>query len=148
MTQRAPSRESARVAAQLKVAVGRIARRLRQAHGVGDMTLSETSVLARLDREGPAAPGVLANNERVRPQAMGATLAVLEQQGLVTRTPDVHDRRRVVMTITAAGRAVIADRRSASIQHMAYALDHEFSASERQTLLAVVPLLDRLAQRL
>jgi DNA-binding MarR family transcriptional regulator len=105
-------------------------------------------VLARLIREGPATPGVLADGERVRPQAMGATLAVLEQQGLVTRAPDPADRRRVVMTVTAAGRAVIADRRSASIQRMANALDTEFTATERRTLLAVVPLLDRLAERL
>lgn len=143
-----PSQESARVAAELKVTVGRIARRLRQAHAVGDMTLSEMSVLSRLEREGPAGPGVLADSERVRPQAMGATLAALEQRGLVERTPDAADGRRVVMTLTDTGRAVIQDRRSASIQRMAHALDEEFTTVERDRLRGVLPLLDRLAQRL
>ena len=59
----------------LRVVLGRIVRRLRQAHAAGDLTLSEISVLSRLDRDGPATPGALADAERVRPQAMGATLA-------------------------------------------------------------------------
>ena len=40
------------MAADLRLAVGRIARRLRQTHGAGDLTLSEASVLSRLDRDG------------------------------------------------------------------------------------------------
>jgi DNA-binding MarR family transcriptional regulator len=143
-----PSFESEQVAAELKIVVGRIARRLRQAHALGDMTLSEMSVLSRLDREGPATPGVLAESERVRPQAMGSTLATLEQRGLVERRPDATDKRRVVMTLNEAGRAVIQNLRSVSIQMMARAMDEEFTAAERSTLLAVVPLLDRLAERL
>jgi DNA-binding MarR family transcriptional regulator len=143
----APSQESARVAAELKIVVGRIARRLRQAHEVGELTLSEISVLSRLEREGPAAPGALAQSERVRPQAMAATLGTLEERGMVTRTPDAADGRRAVMTLTGPGRAVIQDRRTASILRMAHALD-EFTMAERRKLLAVVPLLDRLAERL
>lgn len=51
------------------------------------MTLSELSVLSRLDREGPATPGALATLERVKPQAMGATLTALEQRRLVSMIP-------------------------------------------------------------
>jgi cytidylate kinase len=111
---KAPSRESARAAADLKVTVGRLVRRLRQAHEVGELTLSET----------------------------------LEERGLVIRTRDAADGRRVVMTLTAAGRAVIHDRRSASTERLALALESEFTAPERRKLLAVMPLLDRLAERL
>lgn len=138
----------ASVATDLKVVIGRIARRLRQAHAAGDLTLSEVSVLSRLDREGPAAPGLLAESERVRPQAMGTTLAGLEDRGLVYRTPDPADGRRVVMDLTDAGRTVIHDRRSASIQRLATALEDEFTPAEQRRLLAVLPLLDRLGERL
>lgn len=145
---RAFSPELVRAAAQLRVAVGRIARRVRQAHAVGELTLSEISVLARLDREGPATPGRLAEGERVRPQAMGTTLAALEQRALVRRSPDAEDGRRVMMTVTPAGRALLEDRRSESTGQIARALADEFTAAERRRLLAVLPLLDRLAQRL
>ncbi|TVT16815.1 MarR family transcriptional regulator [Amycolatopsis acidiphila] len=106
------------------------------------------SVLSRLDREGPAAPGALADAEAVRPQAMASTLAALEQRGMVDRAPDAADGRRVVMTPTEAGRAVIHDRRSASVQRLALALEEGFTAAERRELLAVVPLLERLAEQL
>jgi DNA-binding MarR family transcriptional regulator len=138
----------AHAAAELRVTVGRLARRLRQAHAVGELTLSEVSVLARLDREGPAAPGVLAESERVRPQAMGTTLAALERRDLVRRSPDAVDGRRVVMAVTPAGRTLLRDRRSESAQRIAQAMAEGLTAAERRRLLAALPLLDRLAERL
>ncbi|MGW3243912.1 MarR family winged helix-turn-helix transcriptional regulator [Streptomyces sp. NPDC001070] len=136
------------VGAALRLTVGRIARRLRQAHAVGDVTLSEVSVLARLDRDGPDSPGSLAELERVRPQAMATTLAGLEERGLVSRRPDASDKRRVVMTVTDAGRKVLADRRSESVQRLGAVLNEEFSAGERRQLVDVLPLLDRLSEKL
>jgi DNA-binding MarR family transcriptional regulator len=140
--------ELVRAASDLRVTVGRIARRLRQAHAVGELTLSEVSVLYRLEHQGATSPGVLADEERVRPQAMGATLAALEQRELVQRHPDEIDRRRVTMSVTAAGRAVLVDRRSESTQRLARAIGAEFSPAEQRKLLAALPLLDRLAERL
>jgi DNA-binding MarR family transcriptional regulator len=140
--------DPAQVAAELKMVVGRISRRVRQAHTAGELTLSEVSVLARLDRRGPISPGTLAEEEGVRPQAMAATLAALGRRDLVHRHPDRSDGRRVVMSITPAGRTVLSDRRSAAVQRIAHVLDQEFSAAERRRLRAVLPLLDRLAERL
>src|SRR5262245_52631433 len=65
--------DAEKLAAGLNVALGRVVRRLRQTHVPGQLTLSEASVLARLDREAPATPGELAAGERVKPQAMGVT---------------------------------------------------------------------------
>jgi DNA-binding MarR family transcriptional regulator len=140
--------EVVRAGAELRVTVGRIARRLRQTREVGDVTLSESSALARLDRQGPTSPGVLAEEERVRPQAMGTTLAALEKRGLVHRQPDEKDGRRVLMTVTAKGRKMLRDRRFQNSQRIARALHEEFTPAERRRLVAVLPLLDRLAERL
>ena len=136
------------LAAELKVAVGRIHRRLRQSHASGELTLSESSVLARLDRGGDASPSTLAEEERVRPQAMASTLASLEQRGFVRRTPDPADGRRVTMSISPAGLAVLNDRRSRTVQLIAGALDESFSPAELAELAGVLPLLDRLADKL
>jgi DNA-binding MarR family transcriptional regulator len=145
---RTPEDDAAEVAAALRLVVGRIARRVRQAHTVGELTLSEVSVLARLDREGAESPGSLAELERVRPQAMATTLAALEERGLVNRRQDAADGRRAVMSVTDAGRKVVADRRSETVGRMAAVLEEEFTPAERQKLLAVLPLLDRLAEQL
>lgn len=136
------------MAVALRLVVGRIARRLRQTHTVGEMTSSEASVLARLDHDGAASPGVLADQERIRPQAMASTLATLEERGLVRRQPDPDDGRRAVMTVTTAGHQMLLDRRSEGTQLLTSVLDAEFTGAERHALLAVLPLLDRLAERL
>jgi DNA-binding MarR family transcriptional regulator len=137
-----------RTACDLRVVLGRLVRRLRQAHEPGELTLSEVSVLSRLDRDGPATPGALAGGERVRPQAMGTTLAALEQRDLVARMPDPEDGRRVSMSITEAGRRLLLDRRSASTRRITRALAEGFTPEERRRLIEVIPLLDRLADGL
>jgi DNA-binding MarR family transcriptional regulator len=146
---RPPAEDAAEVAAALQLIVGRIARKVRAAkNAVGDLALSESSVLARLDRDGPGSPGSLAEQEGVRPQAMATTLAALEERGLVSRGPDATDGRRAVMAITDAGRKMAADRRSASVQRVAAAIEQEFTPTERRELLELLALLDRLAKRL
>ena len=134
--------------ADLRVVLGRLVRRLRQAHEPGELTLSEVSVLARLDRDGAATPGVLAEHERVQPQAMGVTLSALQRRGLVSRAADPGDGRRVLLSVTGAGRRLLIDRRSASVQRMARALAEGFDPDERRLLADVLPLLERLADRL
>jgi DNA-binding MarR family transcriptional regulator len=140
--------ELLRAGSDLKVALGRIVRRLRQSHAPGELTLSETSVLSRLDRDGPATPGALAEGERVRPQALGATLAVLEQRDLVHRTGDPLDGRRVLISIADEGRRLLLDQRSRSVQAVTTALATGFTAGEQRQLIAAIPLLERLADRL
>ncbi|MFF4894873.1 MarR family winged helix-turn-helix transcriptional regulator [Streptomyces sp. NPDC001068] len=135
------------LAAELRLAVGRMTRRLRQAHAVGDVSLSGVSVLARLAADGPDSPTSLAEMERVRPQAMATTLAQLEQRGLIRRTPDAADGRRSIAAVTDEGRTMLAERRSESVRRLADVLA-TFSAGERETLGAAVPLLARLAERL
>jgi DNA-binding MarR family transcriptional regulator len=132
----------------LRVALGRVVRRLRQGHVVGEATLAEASVLSRLDRDGPTTPGCLAELDRVRPQAMGVTLAALVERGLVVRSPDATDGRRVLMSITPAGRRLMTDRRSRSSLAVARALAEGFTADECRRLVEAIPLLERLADRL
>jgi DNA-binding MarR family transcriptional regulator len=134
------------VAAALRVSLGLLVRRLRQVPVAGELTLSETSALARLDRGGPTTPGTLAKQEQISPQSMGATLGALEARGLIERAPDPDDGRRVVMSITDAGLELLRSRRNAKVQQLARALSADFTPAERDQLAAVTPLLDRLAQ--
>ena len=134
------------IAAALRVSVGLLVRGLRQVPVQGDLTLSETSALARLDRGGPTTPGALARQEQISPQSMGATLGALETRGLIERAPDPDDGRRAVMSITDAGLELLRSRRHAKVQQLARALATEFTPAERDQLAAIAPLLERLAQ--
>lgn len=143
------SEETEATAAALRLCIGRIARRLRQAKSaVGDVSLAEASVLARLHADGPQFPGALAELEGVRPQAMAATVAALEDRGLVSRWPDERDGRRAVICATDSGRAMVSARQSESVRLLAEALDGAFTPDERRAIAAGLPLLERLAEAL
>ncbi len=64
----------------------------------------------------------------------------------MTRTPDPDDGRRVILSITDAGLGVLRDRRNARTEQLARALSSGFTADELDQLMAVAPLLERLAQ--
>lgn len=136
------------VAAALRVSVGLLVRRLRQTPAPDGLSLPETSALARLDRTGPSSASAMARREQISPQSMGATLAALESRGLIARTSDPADGRRVVLTITPEGAEVLRTRRDARVQRMAAALADGFSEAELAGLAAAAPLLERLAERL
>jgi len=134
------------LAGALRVSIGLLFRRHRQLKAEGELTLPESSALARLDRGGPATSSELARLEQISPQSMGTTLAGLEARGLVERHRDPDDGRRVVLSVTAAGRQLLRDRRDRSTQAMAQALSTSFTSAELDQLMAAVPLLERLAQ--
>jgi DNA-binding MarR family transcriptional regulator len=134
------------VAGALRVSIGLLLRRMRQAQPEGELTLPETSALARLDRGGPTTATALAKLEQISPQSMGATLAALEARGLVERRPDPADGRRAVISATEAGLQVLRNRRNARTEQLAQAMSAEFTRSELRQLMAAAPLIERLAQ--
>jgi DNA-binding MarR family transcriptional regulator len=142
------SPEVSRTAGELRALLGRLSRRLRQTSVVGELTLPQASVLSLLEREGPATPGALATKERITPQSMGTILVSLEELGLVSRTPDPTDGRRLVISVTEAGRQVILGARRQKEERLAQALATNFTNEEQQVLRAALPLLERLARLL
>jgi DNA-binding MarR family transcriptional regulator len=136
----------AQVAGMLQVSIGLLVRRLRQVQAEGELRLPETSALARLDRGGPTTASALAKVEQISPQSMGATLAALEERGLVERGPDPEDGRRAVISATEAGLEALRNRRNARSEQLAQALAGGFTRSELKQLMAAAPLLERLAQ--
>jgi DNA-binding MarR family transcriptional regulator len=138
--------DTGQIASALRLSIGLLLRRLRQIPAGDDLTLPESAALARLDRGGPATAAELARLEQISPQSMGATLAGLEERGLVRRTPDPQDGRRLILSVADAGLNVLRDRRNARTEQLQRALDGEFTPAELAQLMAAAPLLERLAQ--
>lgn len=129
-------------------AISLVVRRLRQTAAPGEPSLPERSALARLDRNGPATAADLARVEQISPQAMGITLAALEDRGLVERRRDDADRRRSVTVVTEAGREALRLKRSARASAIAAGLADGFTDQELRTLAAAAPLIQRLAEKI
>jgi DNA-binding MarR family transcriptional regulator len=139
----APSSQVANAASELRLVLGQLVRRLRAEY---TFPVAQASVLSRLDREGAQTTSALAAAERVRPQSMAQTLAELEAAGLIERRPDPADRRRIQIELTEQGRARMLEERGKREGWLAAAIAAELSPEEQRTLLAAVPLLQRLSR--
>jgi len=135
---------AARLAGELRGAVMRFTRRLRRERPDSGLTLTQLSALASLELAGALTPRELADSERVQPPSITRVLAVLEERGLVQRSPHPTDGRQVVLAPTAAGRALIAESRRAREAWLARRLAG-LSPGERATLRDAAAILDRLA---
>ncbi|MEV6283696.1 MarR family transcriptional regulator [Kribbella sp. NPDC051770] len=87
-------------------------------------------------------PGALAKQLGMSPAAMTNRLDALERHGYVERTHDPDDRRKVVATLTRAGRAVW-ERGIDEIQQVEQELVRTLTAKDQDVLEA---LLRRLVQ--
>jgi len=93
---------------ELRAAVMRLARRLRNQRVDESLSSTEMAVLGTLARCGSATPGELARKEHVQPPSMTRIVAMLEAKRLVRREPHPDDRRQVVVTRTEQAEAILA----------------------------------------
>lgn len=113
--------------------------------GAGPWSRSQLAALHRVVYGPPATTSDLAAAEYMRPQSMAQTLAVLEQNGLVTRSPDPDDGRRILITATPRGREEAERWLEAREAWLTAAIDQTLTGSEREGLTALVGILERLA---
>ncbi len=127
-------------------AIGMLTRRIRAAAGSHGISLTESAVIARLVREGPATAADLARAEGIKPQSMGTTIAGLEEQGLVERKPHPTDGRQINIAVTAKGIAVRNSMKDAKHNWLAQRIGR-LSREEQKTLFAAGAIIKRLAER-
>jgi len=133
------------LARELRVVIGQLRHRLREQSHPGDYTWSQTSVLIRLERDGPATVSALARAEGVRQQSMGATISTLEKAGLVSGSPDPNDGRRTILSLTDACRELIKANRAAKEDWLFRAIQSRLSSEEKEKIAVALELLKRLA---
>jgi DNA-binding MarR family transcriptional regulator len=143
-----PDAATRETATRLRVGIGAFKRRSQEALAEGDLTAPQLTALSRLDRLGPSTTAELARREQITPQAMGATIASLEERGLVIRRPDATDGRRAILSLTPAGKAAIRSGRSAVADLIAETLAESFTPEQIAILDAAGPLIERLADLL
>jgi DNA-binding MarR family transcriptional regulator len=123
--------------------LGVLIRRARAASASHGLSFAESAVLGRLSRGGPATSAELARAASMRPQSMGATVAALEQAGLVARTPDPADGRRMLVALTRKGAAVRKSTRDAKRTWLVEGIS-QLDKQDQQTLFAAGEILARL----
>jgi DNA-binding MarR family transcriptional regulator len=136
--------DTAALAHDLRLAVMRFSRRLRNQRVDTSVTLTHLAALSTLKRHGPMSPGELAGHERVQPPSMTRVVVALEGMGLVTRTPHPTDGRQVVIELTPAAEEMLSAEAQAREAWLAGRLQ-ELSPEERSVLREAAGIMDELA---
>ena len=139
-----PATNDVELAEQLRGAVNRLNRRLRQ-ESLGGISPAQASMLGMADRLETPTLGELAKAEQIQPPTMTRLVAQMESAGLIERIADPSDRRICRVKVTAKGRRElqrIRTRKTAFLVERIASLDEADQAS----LGRLVELLEILGQ--
>jgi DNA-binding MarR family transcriptional regulator len=131
------------LAPRLRLAVTRLARRLRQQADLPGVSPTQVSALATIEREGPLTLGELAAREGVQPPTISAAVGRLEEQDLVHRTVDPADRRVHRVEVSPAGRRLLEKSRSRKNEYLERRL-RALSTEDRATIERAAELLETI----
>jgi DNA-binding MarR family transcriptional regulator len=132
------------LASQLRPALLRLTRLVRNQRVDTSVSLTQISAMATLHKVGPMSAGDLAAREKVQPPSMTKVIAYLEERGLVRRELNPTDKRSSIIGITDAGLDLLeSEARSRDLwlsQRLA-----ELTAEERSLVRKAIPILEKLA---
>jgi DNA-binding MarR family transcriptional regulator len=134
----------AELAARLRLAVARLARRLRR-ETEGDVSPSQLSALSSIAHAGPLTLGELSAAERVQPPTMTRIVGCLDDRGLVSRAVDPADRRVARVRTTPEGRRFLERNRHRKDAFLASRL-RALGPDDRLVLARATELLERLVE--
>lgn len=140
------ARTDAGLAAELRVSVMRLRRRLaNERHPDNELSIGAMAVLGCLYRNsGELSIGELAQQERIQPPSMTRTVNCLETDGYVVRRPHETDGRQVLVVLSERGRSTLLADRARRDAWLAKRLT-ELTPDERTALRTVAPILEKLA---
>jgi DNA-binding MarR family transcriptional regulator len=133
-----------RVANELREVARALVGRLRAESADQALSMSQTAVLVRLHKAGPQAVADLARAEHVTAQSMGATVASLEEAGLVARKVDPHDARRWNAFLTEDGKHTFLAGRAARQAWLTRALEERLDDGEVRRLEEALTLVRKV----
>jgi DNA-binding MarR family transcriptional regulator len=131
--------------ARLRMVIGRLARQLNEASTGEGLTPTQYSVLALIRSRGPLGLAELAELEGLNPTMVSRVIRVLDDAGLIRRTPDPADLRAARVEITPDGQQVHAHVREVRTRVLTDCLEH-LPPATADALLAAVPAMEDLAE--
>ncbi len=132
------------LAPRLRLAVMRLARRLRQ-QAEHDVTPSMLSALSTIERSGRVTLGRLAELERVSPPTVTKIVGRLEDEGLVVRTVDEADHRVSLVRLSRRGKDLVHGARRRKDAFLADKL-RGLSPDEAESVERAVDVIERLLE--
>jgi DNA-binding MarR family transcriptional regulator len=127
----------------LRLAVMRLARRMRLERSVKDLRDHQLSVLFTLLREGPITIGKLGELERISAPSITRTVNLMVKSGYLVRSAAEEDGRLVVVNVSDAGQKIASEVRRRRAAWFSEAL-RELSDEDRDLLKSAIQILQRV----
>ncbi|MBS9374423.1 MarR family winged helix-turn-helix transcriptional regulator [Rhodococcus sp. B50] len=131
---------------RLRIAIGRISRRMGMFASEEGLTRSQSTLLTTVARHETIGVRDLAEIEGLNPTMCSRMVGKLEDHGLLTRSPDADDKRVVRVHITPAGAALSAELRARRTAMFARHLA-DLSEQHLDALHDALPALEALSER-
>lgn len=136
--------DSKRLVRLLADVVSLVEPRLLELWNTTGMTFAQRRLLRRL-RDSPRSAGALASELGVSAPSLTRQLQKLEDNGLIVRAIDPEDRRRVVVTLSAAGAKTLEDHGVFGDSPLALAVG-DLTVRQQRELVRNLETLVRLAR--
>jgi DNA-binding MarR family transcriptional regulator len=123
--------------------IGYLLRRVTQRHlaifseAIPQVTTTQFAVLARLAQMGPLSQNLLGRETGMDGATVKGVVDRLSRQGLVTTAPDPEDRRRLTVTLSAAGATLFRATKEQALAVSDRTLG-PLSDAERQVLMGLL----------
>jgi DNA-binding MarR family transcriptional regulator len=133
------------IAANLRVVISRLVKILRSEIQNDELlSLTERSTLALVYQSTEILPSELAAKEKVTSQSMSQIINKLLEHGYIKKTPSKKDKRKVIITITAAGKKSIEKKRQEKQEWLAQSIFEKTTQKEKEILVKAIKVLTKL----
>ncbi|WP_122409620.1 MarR family winged helix-turn-helix transcriptional regulator [Pseudomonas viridiflava] len=130
----------------LREQLTRLSKRLRQEAQNHPEGWSQMLVLSAIDRmAGAATPTQIAEAERMQSSNLASLLRELDARKLIERTPDIHDKRRVRISLSEGGKALLQESRDQRDRWLSNAVQSCLTEEERHQLEAAGVIMEKLS---
>lgn len=138
------ARELTERAARLRLAINRMARRLRQESGT-DIGPASIAALATIERSGPLTPSEVARIEGIQRPTATRILSRLTEDGLLSRAADPTDGRCSILHISPEGAATLKRLRRLKTAYLAERM-RELPEDDVETLARATEILEQVLE--
>ncbi len=139
------TKDNQQLATDLRTVLSRLIKKLRSESATGtNLSLTERSTVALLDKHGEMLPGELAAMEKITSQSMSQILSKLLELGYINRKISKTDKRKSIISLSKAGQKTLHKVRDERDEWLSGAIEGACSEKEKEVLRRALQPLTKL----
>jgi DNA-binding MarR family transcriptional regulator len=143
-----PNSRDIEVAAAMRTVINRLVKLMRrETRNEALLSLTERSTMGSLYQSQQLPPSELAQLEKVTAQSMSQIINHLFELNYIHKAPSGEDKRKVLLSLTPAGKAYVENNRQLKIEWLARALQEKTTPEEKELLMKAMQVMTKLVDQ-